>query len=261
MIVHGFTFLNEIELLSLKLEELWDVVDVFVLVESTHTFSGNEKPFYYDLNKHLFQRYEHKIHNLRITPPETNDVWVREKFQRDIILDFVRSPIIKAKPSDVLLISDMDEIVSKESVMRWLLGETDHLPTTLMMKMYYYYINNLADMPWGGGQIFKVGAKLDQTLSELRYNPNLPIIENGGWHFSFLAGKERRKERIRHKIRSYAHNDLYGFVADDQILDRHLEQGTDWFNTRNLAFRFVEVDDTYPKFITQNLSTWKEFIK
>ena len=38
-----------------------DLVDYFVLVESTHTFVGTEKPLFYAENKELFQRYSEKI--------------------------------------------------------------------------------------------------------------------------------------------------------------------------------------------------------
>jgi beta-1,4-mannosyl-glycoprotein beta-1,4-N-acetylglucosaminyltransferase len=39
-----FWFFDELELLDLRLHELADVVDRFVLVEATTTFSGAAKP-------------------------------------------------------------------------------------------------------------------------------------------------------------------------------------------------------------------------
>ena len=46
-----FTFYNELDLLELRLNELNDVVDKFVIVESEMTHSGNKKKLYYEENK------------------------------------------------------------------------------------------------------------------------------------------------------------------------------------------------------------------
>ena len=56
-----FAFFNEMELLELRLRELNDVVDYFVLVEATRTFQKKEKPLYYELNKDRFKEWHHKI--------------------------------------------------------------------------------------------------------------------------------------------------------------------------------------------------------
>ena len=45
MIVDCFPFFNELDLLELRLNELKDVVDVFVLSEATLTFTGKPSRF------------------------------------------------------------------------------------------------------------------------------------------------------------------------------------------------------------------------
>jgi hypothetical protein len=45
MLIDCFTFYNEINMLRFRLEELKDVVDYFVLVESDMTFNKNRKHF------------------------------------------------------------------------------------------------------------------------------------------------------------------------------------------------------------------------
>lgn len=47
-VIDCFTFYNELEMLDFKLRELEDVVDYFVIVEATTTYSGNNKPQYLD---------------------------------------------------------------------------------------------------------------------------------------------------------------------------------------------------------------------
>ena len=43
-----FPFYNELDLLEIRLNILNDVVDYFVLTESTRTFTGKPKPLYYN---------------------------------------------------------------------------------------------------------------------------------------------------------------------------------------------------------------------
>jgi beta-1,4-mannosyl-glycoprotein beta-1,4-N-acetylglucosaminyltransferase len=40
-----FTFYNEFDLLEIRLEELYDVVDYFVIVEGNRTFQNSSKPY------------------------------------------------------------------------------------------------------------------------------------------------------------------------------------------------------------------------
>jgi beta-1,4-mannosyl-glycoprotein beta-1,4-N-acetylglucosaminyltransferase len=42
-IIDCFIFYNEIDLLNYRLNTLHEVVDYFIIVESTHTFMGKEK--------------------------------------------------------------------------------------------------------------------------------------------------------------------------------------------------------------------------
>ena len=50
-IFDAFTFNNELHLLLLRLEELYDVVDQFIIVEGTKTHSGEPKRLFYEESK------------------------------------------------------------------------------------------------------------------------------------------------------------------------------------------------------------------
>ena len=58
-VIDCFTFYNELKILDLRLAELKDVVDYFILVEATKTFSGKNKRLYFDEIKdnHNHQSY------------------------------------------------------------------------------------------------------------------------------------------------------------------------------------------------------------
>jgi beta-1,4-mannosyl-glycoprotein beta-1,4-N-acetylglucosaminyltransferase len=83
-IYDSFTFFNELDLLELRLEELYDHVDHFVLVEANRTFQNNPKPFYFGENQYRFAKYMDKVIHIQVNDmPEHTDPWGRERYQRD----------------------------------------------------------------------------------------------------------------------------------------------------------------------------------
>src|SRR5690349_10496659 len=108
-----FMFFNEIELLKMRLGELNEVVDYFVLVESSETQRGDLKPFYFYENRHLFEQYLNKIIYVRVdeSHPEMS-LWERENYQRNCIARGLQ----QCTSSDLTIISDLDEIPRMELI-------------------------------------------------------------------------------------------------------------------------------------------------
>ena len=53
-VIDCFIFYNELDLLDYRLNILKEVVDYFVIVESTHTFVGKEKELYFNKDKYNY---------------------------------------------------------------------------------------------------------------------------------------------------------------------------------------------------------------
>jgi hypothetical protein len=51
MVYDCFIFFNELDLLEIRLNELNNVVDKFVIIEANKTFQNNHKPYYFEENK------------------------------------------------------------------------------------------------------------------------------------------------------------------------------------------------------------------
>ena len=86
-------FFNELDIPEIRLNILDPYVDCFIISEATKTFSGKEKPLYYEENKDRFKKFHHKIiHNIveDTTSPELHP-YQRDVFQKDnikkVILD------------------------------------------------------------------------------------------------------------------------------------------------------------------------------
>ncbi len=65
MIVCASPFFNELDLLEIKCRELAGIVDLFVIVESTLTFTGIPKPLYFANNKARFAEFPLFVNCLR----------------------------------------------------------------------------------------------------------------------------------------------------------------------------------------------------
>ena len=64
------------------------------------------------------------------------------------------------------------------------------------MDWFLYWINNKVSNPWFGTVLFRFKHLKGNSLDNLRFaSPKEkdvpgPIINNGGWHFSYLGGYE-----------------------------------------------------------------------
>ena len=132
-----FNFFNELDILEIRLNELYDVVDYFIIVESNVTHSGEDKLFYFDENKDRFTKFLDKIINIKITDTPNDFINLKStddnelnkinqyiinqtnRFNRynqpDYGRDFfqkesVRRGLINCQDNDLILISDADEI-------------------------------------------------------------------------------------------------------------------------------------------------------
>src|SRR5262249_35805399 len=110
--------------------------------------------------------------------------------------------------SDIVIISDVDEILRATTVDR--LRERDGY-FLLEMPMYNFFINALATREWN--KVYAFSYALIDEISDLslvrthqmetfnRFGKNAYKIKDAGWHFTFLGGAEK----VREKLRSYSH--------------------------------------------------------
>ena len=91
MIIDCYTFYNEMELLQIRLEELKNVVDWFVLVEAEETFSGKPKHCVFEQNQSHFSQYNICHVKLPVFPSSASSRWQREGYFRDAAASGLKS--------------------------------------------------------------------------------------------------------------------------------------------------------------------------
>jgi len=263
-----FPFFNEIELLKIRLELLYPHVDHFVICEANITHSGFSKPYYYENSLAEFTQYADKIIYLKYEPniewinfddsyPQFNSnsaPWIIERGQRDYLWTYLQHQ----SAEDMAIVSDADEI--------WNPSLTSALISTikaefgrLVMYNHYYFLNCIGigkfNSKWGASYFAKIAYLMNNPqLSQIResllaHNPNSNnfTVENAGWHFSYLGGSKK----IRQKIESFAHQELnLEEIKNLERLENCVNLGIDYLNRDGHAWAFLPIE-RYPKKLSE----------
>ena len=268
-----FLFFNELDLLEIRLHELNDVVDKFVLVESSVTHASKSKPYYFEENKDRFEKFLHKIIHVKVN--DTPDLPARpgrmgtfhnrhdiEWFQRNCL----DRGLTSCSADDVILLSDVDEIPKAKSVIEAanILKQNQDSFVSFKQSLFYYYVNGLCMSgnsiePWWGTTacLYKnyPGA---QDMRNTKAS-NRSFIKDSGWHFSYIGGAES----IALKIESFSHAEF----DNDQIKDRDrlnkvIESGMDLFERHDKPRQtYVQLDQSFPQHLLNNKEKFSHLIK
>jgi beta-1,4-mannosyl-glycoprotein beta-1,4-N-acetylglucosaminyltransferase len=277
-----FNFYNEFDILDLRFNVLDEYVDYFVIIESSVTHSGQPKKFFFDENKEKYGKFLdkiilYKVHDTLedyINLPKSKDkslqeiydfILVQKNFDRfhpnkDYSRDFfqkesVRRALINCDDDDLILISDIDEIPNPEILKNLNDYSLDNTLYRFNQKMCYFYLNVLKDEYWCGTRMGLYKNLKNLSFNEVRGNKELTTeISNGGWHFSFMGGSEM----VINKLTTYCHRDM---VNDNIInnIENNILNNVDPFLRSTL--KIVEIDETYPKYLLNNIEKYKHLIK
>lgn len=242
-----FTYFDESNLLEMRFNELDRLVSGFVIIEASQTFTGKDKPFYFDQVEHLFGDWSNKIIRFKIDFPSQNMTsWEREYYQRNYISKALTE--VADHSSDVCIISDADEIPNRKTVSR---TEVTSLPVQLDVKQFFWNLHWMVPDHCNQGARPVVCSVLEldgRTPQELRAS-SLPRVDNGGWHFSFYGMQEKAKE----KIEAFAHTeyDSDEYKNLEKIIYR-IENGIDPFD--RFPLKYKEIDNSYPSFVKRDFA-------
>ena len=234
-VVDGFTFFNELDLLEIRLAELSCVVDRFILVEATKTFSGLPKPLHYVDNKQRYAQWAEKINHIVIDFPqnladEPASAWIRERLQRDAI----SQGFVGLEKADIAIISDVDEIPNCKVLSRCLAAHDMDRTLVCMEAATFNYTLDLCapSVRWNvGPRLTAIGniktanemrrhrvpyskklAKLGLeratqkwvTKRSFKRSVTIELAANSAWHFTYLGSHDDYAT----KIKSFSHQEL-----------------------------------------------------
>lgn len=263
-----FTFFNELDLLEIRLRLLAPYVDHFVIAESNITHSGNPKPYNFEAHKERYEAWKDKIIYLQIQQSPEGLIFNANQQQHDInngswkLENQHRMGLCKAgammQDDDMVLISDLDEIPDP-AVFTGLQVPVSPVVLSLLFHNYFMNLQNVKVDRWWNGTILCSGKYFNiHGPQELRDKRNeYPKIKKAGWHFSYLGGVER----IRQKLLSFAHVEYnkQEYLDENHIL-HSLEKGRDVLKRKNVRYRFASLS-RYPAALRNLMQQYPQFIR
>ena len=258
------TFFQENFITNIRFEILDKAVDYFVVCESQYDHRGNKKKLNFKLTNPKFK--EKLIYIVHEKPfKNKNEIWKNQAQQRDYII----SNLSQAEANDYIMFSDPDEIPRPETLKELSLNNTYGI---FLQDLYCYKFNiyNKHESPWEGTRICKKKhlTSIDYMRQQIKIKnlsapfwkfykeKSIKVIKNGGWHFNCIL----TPEEISRKLKTFAHTELAGDEFSDlSVIKKNISQKKDLFQ-RGQFYEKVDLDNTFPKFIIENASSFKEWI-
>jgi beta-1,4-mannosyl-glycoprotein beta-1,4-N-acetylglucosaminyltransferase len=277
MVYDCIPFFNELDILKLRLNILNPIVDKFVIEEATVTFSGEPKELCFEKNKDMFREFLPKIEYIVVdNSPVDTTTHLRDKFQKNALVQGLKD----AAESDVILLSDVDEIPNPEVLKQVIADFNPDKIYHFAQRMFYCYLNmeetsgkllsitgefpGVAHKLWLGTKVFSVKNIPAEGIIQLREAsvtaPEAVRVADGGWHFGYMGSKGEKDvaKRIGTKVVAAAHQEYNDDVLLKEAADRLL-LGQDMFG-RDASFQRVEIDETYPAYLLEHKGEYAHLI-
>ena len=268
-----FTYCGEDLLLKIRLESLFDQVDKFIIIEGNRYFNGEVKSKLFNINK--FEKYQKKINYYFIEdyPKHVGNNWEYEFYQRNQI----RRGLTDLIDEDIVLISDVDEIpkLSNEKYLKY-------DSAVFMQNMYYYKFNihYYSGLKWNNKWPGTKSCKFKffdsaQTIRGFR-NKNIPkwridqrinryLEWDGGWHFAYLMNEKdisNKLKRFDHEINHLLKDKKYNKdeLTNLNNINSRIKSLKDPYDRKDVKLKKVIINDSFPRYLVENMGELNEFI-
>ena len=273
MIYDCFCFFNELDLLEIRLNVLKDVVDKFVLVESTRTHTGKAKPLYFQENRERFAAFADRIEHIvvddlmdeqAVAKDTFNNPWINENRQRNALARALEG----ADEDDLVLLSDLDEIPRPEKFAEATALARRGEIVRFAQRIYMYFVNFRSyQNPWWliGSQMMSVASfrrhrRFDafvcdrftqpsvndgHTMTKFRFVKPTRVLTDAGWHFGYLGGVEA----IKAKLRASSHVEVQNVIGN---VEARLAAGENIFGGKRDAFAVAVESERLPAYLLAN---------
>jgi hypothetical protein len=249
-----FLFSKELDILEIRLNELDQYVDKFILCESKFSFAGKPKPLIFEENKNRFTKFLNKIVHLVIEDPlENYSAENREYYNRNYLLSGIPNNI---EEEDIIIFSDVDEIPKIQNL------PSNFDVCVFRQDMYYFNFNSKFISPndhanWHGSIAFKAKYKNQINLQNLRFQRyNIPqIVGDGGWHFSYFGSVDD----IIQKIINGGHTEMHNLNINEEIIYNRIKNQQDVLGRDNYVLKNVNNNIDLPAFVLYNKTKYNTY--
>ena len=256
MVIDAITFNNEVDLFCIRYEILKQYVDEFVVLEFNETFSGKQKPYYFEQNK--FDKWDKvkyfkcskenysKYLELAKSSPNTEygngaKHWQTEFAMKEVLKDC----LTHLKDDDIVFVGDTDEIVEPS----YYQGDCE-FPIKFKLRVYTYWLNNRSSEEFWGTLRAKYKDIKDNCLNHLRNGFKKTDYE-AGWHFTSL------KDNLRQKLTDSYTEETYATKSVLDNLEENIKNNKDFLG-RNFTYKVDESE--WPTYLKENREKYKHLL-
>ena len=250
-----FLFDHELDMLNLRLHEMNDHVDHFILIESRNSHTGKDKELFFQKHKNLFSKFSDKIEHIVIDLPNEvlyepyplgiNDEDNLNKFRENYNRNAIKDTLIRINPDDddIVLISDVDEIWDKDILSR-LKNNQVRFKTfkTILQRWHYWNFKwDFENMFWPGPAFCRwsyLKSTTPQKIRNVRYEQETHLNDINGWHLSWFGNVECNM----HKLRNTHHQELN--IHDKESVSNMINNGYLFDGEKMVTLEW----DYYPKY-------------
>ena len=287
-IIDCTTYYSEDLMLDIRFNILNKFVDKFIIVEATHSHSGEKKTLNFNINN--FPKFKDKIEYLIIeNEPEgiiknTEDSSVKRMnslLRIEQSYNYILNALETVSEDDLICLSDNDEIPNLDSKY----FKNSKKDVFIFKQLFFYYKFNLFYdlMPWFGTKACKkkklISLSWLRNLKNKKYpwwridtyfsktkQTNIQIVDNGGWHFTNL----KTAEEIHKKLSNFGHHnefddsnltieDIQACIDNKIVNYNHLADKSD-NNKYSAEYKLKTVSDEFlPKFLIDNKDKYKNW--
>lgn len=159
---------------------------------------------------------------------------------------------------------DLGKLKSQLKLIYYTLIKNYAPPINFEMYNYYYYLNfQKKDDFWAGVQCFQAKWLNIFSANELREFRKSPIkwVNNSGWHFSYLGGKEM----IKYKIKNFSHQEYnVPEIVSDEYIDFCINNGYslfDYYKNPYIKPKYIKKEISHlPKDLLDIIVSYKKLI-
>ena len=257
-----FMYFNEKDIAYLRIKELYDSVDYFIINEATKTHQGQDKELSFWKDDRL-QEFKNKIIYSPIEldgrfdvlmPKFFPDASIGSKEHEQRIRLFEQIESLNLDNLDTVMISDCDEIPNKNIFQHMI-----KYPIIALNQMFFvHYINVYTNKNVTGTVACKYeGLKYLNTLcfgmglQLLRRDKDfMPRIENGGWHYSYMGGAKSVSQKVVSTYDGNLNSEWKTEEASQQLINESIKNKQSPFSTESL-----DIIDLDTKFLNLNFTT------
>ena len=261
-----FTFNDENSVLEIRLNEMSEYIDHFIIVEFGENHQGNQKGK--KINEKILEKFKEKIRYIYVEKFNKGmSSWEKENFQRN----YIENGLYDADQNDIIIISDLDEIPNLKKINLSNIGNSIYAFKQINLM---YKFNLARDFNWIGTKLCKLkrlkspqwlrSLKVHKKYSYLRidkifsnnYVHDFKIIENGGWHFGWI----REIDEIINKLSSFAHEEFNNSKFKNyKYIDNCINNNINFLDTREKLEK-ININ-LLPKYLISNMDKFKYFFK